>query len=125
MAFESCAGPLLTAGYRPPGARTATLCPFVGSTHNRERFLLKLSPECNVRLLPTSKWHVILQKNQIVADTKVTANPLISRLMKTPRRRDGRVSLGKFLVSTSKPPSKGGSRNPHSRDCGVLKTLIK
>ncbi len=45
--------------------------------------------------------------------------------MKTPRRRDGGVSLGKkiiILIIPQTPFTKGGSRKPHSRDCGVLKT---
>jgi len=31
----------------------------------------------NVRLLPISKLDVILQKNQVITDTKCTDNPLI------------------------------------------------
>ncbi len=46
--------------------------------------------------------------------------------MKTPRRRDGGVSLGKTLLIlkiTPYPPfPKWGRRKPHSRDYGVLKS---
>jgi len=42
--------------------------------------------------------------------------------MKTPRRRDSGVSIGKvyYFKYPPNPFTKEGSRNPQSRDCGVL-----